>query len=151
MTGAHSSTSDVLLVEDNVSDIMVALRAFRLHGLEHRVKVLRDGAEALDYLCGVSPEDAPPSLPKVVLLDLRMPRLDGRAVLRRLRADERMREVPIVIVSSSQAESDIRDCYRMGANSFVVKSFDEKRPGEYLVDVAWYWLNLNRVADRETR
>lgn len=147
MTVERSSTSDVLLVEDNVSDVMVALRAFRLHGLAHRVKVLRDGAEALDYLCGAATEGEPPPLPKVVLLDLRMPRLDGRAVLRWMRADERMREVPIVVVSSSQAERDIRDCYRMGANSFVVKSFDEKRPGEYLVDVAWYWLNLNRVAD----
>jgi CheY-like chemotaxis protein len=147
MTVERSSTSDVLLVEDNVSDIMVALRAFRLHGLENRVKVLRDGAEALDYLCGVDAEGEPPPLPKVVLLDLRMPRIDGRAVLRWIRADERMREVPIVVVSSSQAESDIHDCYRMGANSFVVKSFDQKRPGGYLVDVAWYWLNVNRVAE----
>ncbi len=140
--------SEILLVEDNASDVIVAMRAFRLHGLEHRVKVLRDGAEALDYLTGDDPEDghAPPPLPKVVLLDLRMPRVDGRAVLLHMRADERMREVPIVIVSSSQAASDIRDCYRMGANSFIVKSVDAKRPGEYLVDVAQYWLNLNRVA-----
>lgn len=139
---------DVLLVDDNVSDIIVAMRAFRLHGLEHRVKALRDGAEALDYLTARGPEDGdqPPALPKVVLLDLRMPRVDGRGVLRHMRADERMREVPIVIVSSSQAASDIHDCYRMGANSFIVKSVDAQRPGEYLVDVAEYWLNLNRVA-----
>jgi two-component system response regulator len=139
--------SDLLLVEDNLSDVMVAQRAFRLHGLEHRVKILRDGAEALDYLNGAGLEEGedPPPLPKVVLLDLRMPRVDGRAVLRQLRADARMKEVPIVIVSSSRAESDMRECYRMGANSFVVKSFDPKRPGEYLVDVARYWLNLNRV------
>jgi CheY-like chemotaxis protein len=128
---------------------MVALRAFRLHGLDHRVKVVRDGAEALDYLTGVGLEEGaePPPLPKVVLLDLRMPRVDGRDVLRQMRADERMREIPIVIVSSSKAERDMHDCYRMGANSFVVKSFDAKRPGEYLVDVARYWLNLNRVPD----
>ena len=145
----HSSTSDLLLVEDNLSDIMVAQRAFRLHGLEHRVKILRDGAEALDYLTGecLGDDAEPPPLPKVVLLDLRMPRVDGRAVLRRMREDPRMKAIPVVIVSSSQAENDIRDCYQMGANSFIVKSFDEKRPGEYLVDVAQYWLNLNRVAD----
>jgi two-component system response regulator len=115
------------------------------------VKVLRDGAEAVDYLAGEGegsePEQHGPPLPKVILLDLRMPRMDGRAVLRHVRADARTRDVPVVVVSSSQAETDIRDCYEMGANSFVVKSFDAKRPGEYLVDVARYWLNLNRVAD----
>ena len=143
------STSDLLLVEDNQNDVMVAMRAFRLHGLEHRVKVLRDGAAALDYLAGDEEGGGPgpPPLPKVILLDLRMPRVDGRAVLRQVRADTRTKDVPIVIVSSSQADSDIRDCYQMGANSFVVKSFDAKRPGEYLVDVALYWLNLNRVAE----
>jgi len=143
------STFDLLLVEDNLSDIMVAMRAFRLHGLENRVKVLRDGAAALDYLFGegIEGEHEPPPLPKVILLDLRMPRIDGRAVLRHVRADARTKDVPIVIVSSSQAESDIHDCYQMGANSFVVKSFDAKRPGEYLVDVARYWLDLNRVAE----
>lgn len=140
--------SDLLLVEDNASEVLVAMRAFRLHGLEHRVKILRDGAEALDYLSGEIDEygDAPPPLPKVVLLDLRMPRIDGLTVLRRMRADERMKEVPIVIVSSTHARGDILDCYRMGANSFVVKTVDATRPGEYLVDIARYWLDLNRVA-----
>ncbi|MEX2205474.1 MAG: response regulator [Myxococcota bacterium] len=142
-------TSDLLLVEDNQNDIMVAMRAFRLHGLEHRVTVLRDGAAALDYLTGAgAPEESEPlPLPKVILLDLRMPRIDGREVLRHLRTDTRTKGVPVVIVSSSQAETDIRDCYDLGANSFVVKTFDAKRPGEYLVDVARYWLNLNRVAE----
>jgi two-component system, response regulator len=141
--------SDVLIVEDNLSDVVIALRAFRIHGLQDRVKILRDGAEALDYLNGegIGDEREPPPLPKVVLLDLRMPRIDGREVLRQIRADRRMRSLPVVIVSSSQARTDIRDCYEMGANSFIVKSVDPKRPGEYLVDVAEYWLNLNRVAE----
>lgn len=140
--------SDLLLVEDNASEVLVAMRAFRLHGLEHRVKILRDGAEALDYLSGENETngDEPPPLPKVVLLDLRMPRIDGLTVLKRMRADERMKEVPIVIVSSTHARGDIRDCYRMGANSFVVKTVDATRPGEYLVDIARYWLDLNRVS-----
>jgi two-component system response regulator len=140
---------DLLLVEDNLNDVVVALRAFRMHGLEQRVKVVRDGAEAIDYLTGDGSEAAGSGaqLPKVILLDLRMPRMDGRDVLRCVRGDARTRDVPVVVVSSSQAENDIRDCYEMGANSFVVKSFDAKRPGEYLVDVARYWLTLNRVAD----
>jgi two-component system, response regulator len=149
MQVSQSAKSDVLLVDDDMNDVTVALRAFRLHGLEHRVKVVRDGAEALDYLNGAGLEAGVerPKLPKVVLLDLRMPRVDGRAVLQQIRADRRTSELPIVIVSSSRAERDMHDCYRMGANSFVVKSFDAKRPGEYLVDVARYWLNLNRVPD----
>ena len=148
MQSAQLRTPDVLLVDDDANDITVALRAFRRNGLEDRVRVMRDGAEALDYLTGASETGAePPPLPKVVFLDLRMPRIDGRDVLRTMRADDRMREVPIVIVSSSRAERDMHDCYRMGANSFVVKRFDATRPGEYLVDVARYWLNLNRVPD----
>lgn len=140
--------SELLLVEDNLSDIVVAMRAFRIKGIEHRVKVLRDGAEALEYL-GIGHEfddaDLQP-VPKVVLLDLRMPRVDGREVLASMRADERTRSVPIVIVSSSESQRDINDCYRLGANSFIVKRIDAKRPGEYLAEIAEYWLNLNRVA-----
>ena len=141
--------SDVLMVEDNPSDIVIAMRAFRIHGLESRLVVLRDGAAALGYLSGegLGDEGVPTPLPKVVMLDLRMPRIDGREVLRQIRADDRMRQVPVVIVSSYQARSDIRECYRLGANSFVVKTVDPKRPGEYLVDIADYWLNINRVAD----
>jgi CheY-like chemotaxis protein len=142
--------SDVLFVEDSASEIVVALRAFRLHGLEHRITILRDGAEVLHYLTGngdaTSDESPLAPLPKVVMLDLRMPRLDGLEVLQRVRANERTREVPIVVVTSSQARNDVLDCYRMGANSFVVKRVDLKRPGEYLVDIARYWLELNRVA-----
>jgi CheY-like chemotaxis protein len=137
-----------LLVEDNQSEVVVAMRAFRLHALDHRVKVVRDGAEALAYLFGDGEEDrnARPPRPKVILLDLRMPRLDGRAVIREVRSDQLMKEVPIVVVSSSLAQNDIQECYRLGANSFVVKKFDPDNPGEYLVDVARYWLDLNRVA-----
>jgi CheY-like chemotaxis protein len=140
--------SELLLVEDNLSDVVVAMRAFRIKGIEHRVKVLRDGAEALEYLGIGGRGDAadPPPVPKVMLLDLRMPRVDGLAVLRFMRADERTRTVPIVIVSSSESQRDVDECYRLGANSFIVKKIDAKRPGEYLAEIAEYWLNLNRVA-----
>jgi len=143
MSIAHA---DVLLVEDNSTDVAVALRAFRRHAMEDRVKVLRDGAEVVEYLLGETQrDDGPPPHPKVILLDLKMPRMDGRAVLRQLRADSRTRHIPIVIVSSSDREIDVRDCYVLGANSFVVKQFDPMRPGEYLVDTARYWLETNEV------
>jgi two-component system, response regulator len=141
--------ADLILVEDNSSDVAVALRAFRRHALAHRVKVLRDGAEAVDYLLASPREMA--VTPKVILLDLKMPRMDGRAVLRQLRADERTRHIPIVIVSSSDREGDVRECYELGANSFVVKQFDPSRPGEYMVDTARYWLDTNEVPRAERR
>jgi two-component system response regulator len=135
-----SEGPDVLLVDDDSNDVVVALRAFRRHAMEDRIKVLGGGEAAVEYLLGADAERhlAPP--PKLILLDLRMPRLDGRSVLRALRADARTRNIPIVVVTSSTHESDARDCYALGANDFVVKHFDPRRPGEYLVETALQWL-----------
>jgi len=134
--------AEVLLVEDDSNDIAVALRALQRHSLGTRVKVLRDGAELLDYL-EHSEHNNPP---KLILLDLKMPRLDGRAALRELRTRETTRHVPVVVVSSSSQQRDVRDCYELGANSFVVKQFDPYAPGEYLVSTVRYWLDMNEVA-----
>ena len=131
---------DILLVEDDANDIAVALRAFRRHSLEDRVHVLRDGAELVDYMADAEETAAPP---KLILLDLKMPRLDGRAALRELRRSDPSRRVPIVIVSSSRRREDVRECYELGANSFVVKQMNPRAPGEYLVEVVRYWLDLN--------
>lgn len=131
--------ADILVVEDDDADIAVAMRAFQRHDLDDRVEVLRDGREAVEALLSQQ------TTPKVVLLDLRMPRLDGKEVLRRLRADERTRTLPIVIVSASGHPDDIRECYELGANSYVTKQYGSTSPGSYLVEVATYWLDLNRV------
>jgi len=137
---------EVLVVDDDSNDVAVALRAFRRHGMEDSVKVMRDGAEAFEFLLG---EDTAVNgerrlVPKVIFLDLKMPKLDGLKLLQELRSHERTRDVPIVIVTSSDRESDVRDSYRRGANSFVVKQFDPAKPGEYLVAIARYWLDMNR-------
>jgi CheY-like chemotaxis protein len=134
--------ADVLLVEDDSNDVAVALRALQRHSLGTRVKVLRDGAELLDYLEQSERSDPP----KLILLDLKMPRLDGRAALRELRTRDTTRHVPVVVVSSSSQQRDVRDCYELGANSFVVKQFDPYAPGEYLVSTVKYWLDMNEVA-----
>jgi CheY-like chemotaxis protein len=134
--------ADVLLVEDDSNDVAVAMRALQRHSLGTRVKVLRDGAELLDYLESTD-RNGPP---KLILLDLKMPRLDGRAALRELRTRDSTRHVPIVVVSSSSQQRDVRDCYELGANSFVVKQFDPYAPGEYLVSTVRYWLDMNEVA-----
>jgi len=134
---------EIVLVEDDGNDLAVALRAFRRGRLEERVQVLRDGEAALEYLRDVSHLAGVPT-PKVVFLDLKMPKVDGLSVLRELRSDERTQRIPVVVVSSSDREIDVREAYRLGANSYLVKRFDPARPGEYLVDAARYWLDLNR-------
>jgi len=138
----EGSRIDVLLVEDDANDIAVALRAFRRHSLEDRVCVLRDGAELVDYLETHNLRGRPP---KLILLDLKMPRLDGRAALRELRSRPETRHIPVVVVSSSDQQSDVRECYELGANSFVVKQLNPWSPGTYLVDTVRYWLDLNEA------
>jgi CheY-like chemotaxis protein len=132
--------ADVLLVDDDANDIAVALRAFRKHALDARVRVFRDGAELLDYLASMNLRVR---APKLILLDLKMPRLDGRGALRELRSRPDTRHIPVVVVSTSDQRSDVRDCYELGANSFVVKQFDTTSPGAYLVETVRYWLDRN--------
>jgi two-component system response regulator len=131
------------LVEDDANDIAVAMRAFRRSSLEDRVCVLRDGVELVEYLETHNLRGRPL---KVILLDLKMPRMDGRAVIRELRSREETRHIPIVVVSSSDQPSDVLECYELGANSFVVKQLTPSMPGTYLVDTVRYWLEINEVA-----
>lgn len=135
--------AEVLLVDDDANDVAVALRALRKHSLEERVRVFRDGVELIDYLATVNLRVR---RPRLILLDLKMPRLDGRAALRALRSRPETRHVPVVVVSSSDRQSDVRDCYELGANSFVVKQFNPTSPGTYLVETVRYWLDRNEVA-----
>lgn len=135
--------ADILLVEDDENDVAVALRAFRRHSLEARVCVLRDGVELVDYM---ETHNLRGRSPKVILLDLKMPRMDGRAALRELRRRPETRNIPVVMVSSSSQQSDVRECYELGANSYVVKQLTPWSPGAYLVDTVRYWLDMNEVA-----
>jgi CheY-like chemotaxis protein len=135
--------ADVLLVEDDANDVAVALRAFRRHSLEARVCVLRDGVELVDYMQNQTLRGR---APKVILLDLKMPRMDGRAALRELRSRPETRNIPVVMVSSSNQQSDVRECYELGANSYVVKQLTPWSPGAYLVDTVRYWLDMNEIA-----
>src|SRR5712691_4718464 len=113
----------VLLVEDNPQDEKLALRALRKNDIGHEVVVARDGAEALDYLFARSADDAPDSraLPQLILLDLKLPKVDGLEVLRRIRAHEKLRLLPVVILTSSVLESDLTQGYALGANSYIRK------------------------------
>jgi two-component system response regulator len=136
----------LLLVEDNPDDAELTLRAFRKNKVPNGIHLVRDGAEALEWLLGPGgAAGAPDRMPGVVLLDLKLPKIDGLEVLRRIRADERTRFLPVVILTSSDEEVDLVNGYRLGANSYVRKPVDF---GEFLkatLQLAFYWLVLNVV------
>ncbi len=136
---AETGDVDILLVEDNPNDAELTQRAFRKSDLDVRLTIVRDGAEALDYLFGGKPR------PKVVLLDLKLLKIDGIDVLRRIRAGERTRTIPVVVLTSSQEERDIVECYELGANSYVVKPVDFDRFYRTVSDIGAYWLVLNKL------
>jgi two-component system response regulator len=139
----------ILLVEDNPDDEALALRAFAKAEIDHPVVVARDGQEALDYLfaTGAHSTRNPARTPAVILLDLKLPRLDGREVLRRIRADEHTRHVPVVVLSTSRQPEDIHEAHALGANSYVRKPVDFERFLAALGQLAQYWLNINETAD----
>ncbi len=138
---------DVLLIEDSDDDVWVARRAFQRHQMGERLARVRTGEEAMRYLeASLDQGSGVPSLPRVVFLDLNLPGIRGLEVLRQMRADERLRLIPVVVISSSSRDSDIRESYRLGANSFVSKRYGQSQPGEYVVDIARYWLDLNQPA-----
>jgi len=128
---------EVLLVEDNASDIELTLRALQKRNLANRVVVARDGVEALELL------GRPAPLPKVVLLDLKLPKLNGLEVLRRLKSNERTKRIPVVVLTSSHEEPDVEESYRLGVNSYIVKPVDFESFASAVAEVGLYWLLLN--------
>ncbi len=135
----------VLLVEDNPDDVELTVRAFRKSNIGNRVVVVEDGAEALDWLHRPGPDGALRPLPEVVLLDLKLPRVDGLEVLRRIRENERTRVLPVVILTSSNEERDMVESYRLGANSYVRKPVEFGEFMEAARELGLYWLVLNRL------
>lgn len=135
----------ILLVEDNPDDEMLTLRALRRNNIVNKVVVARDGVEALDYLFGTGPykDQEPPQLPAVTLLDIKLPKIDGLEVLRRIRSHERTELIPVVILTSSKEEQDIVNGYRLGANSYIRKPVDFEKFTEAVRELGLYWLLLN--------
>lgn len=134
----------ILLVEDNPDDEALTLRAFGKNHISNRVIVARDGVEALDYLFATgSHEGAAPPLPAVVLLDLKLPRIDGLEVLRRIRANARTALLPVVILTTSKEQQDILDGYSLGANSYIRKPVDFDKFIQAVGQLGLYWLVLN--------
>ena len=142
--------NQILLVEDNEGDEALTLRALHKNGILEPVYVVRDGVEALDYLMARNAYIGAP-LPKVVLLDLNLPKLSGFEVLRTLRLSSRTISLPVVVLSSSQEDRDLAEAYALGANSYVVKPVDFKQFSETVRQVGSYWLNLNQRAPVPTQ
>lgn len=135
----------ILLVEDEPNDVDLTVRALKEHHIANEVVVVRDGAEALDYLLGTAAtlEREAMIMPTVILLDLKLPKVDGLELLRRLRADPRTQLLPVVILKSSNEERDLLSAYSLGANSYIRKPVDFKQFSEAIRQLGLYWLILN--------
>jgi two-component system, response regulator len=143
----NNQRAEILLVEDNPNDVKLTLNAFKFANLANSVHVARDGVEALEFLFGAasSPDAKIPGRPKLILLDLKLPRLDGHEVLKRIKGDPRTRGIPVVILTSSAEERDVMRTYEVGANSYIVKPVDFEQFTESIRDIGKYWLEINHT------
>ncbi len=138
---------EILLVEDNPNDVELTLRALQKQNLSSKVFVVKDGAEALDFIfaTGTYSQRKIENLPKVILLDLKLPKVDGIEVLRRVKSDERTRYTPVVMLTSSQEERDVLATYNLGVNSYIVKPVDFSNFIHAISELGVYWGILNKV------
>ncbi len=137
---------EILLVEDNPTDAELATLALREHNLANKLVWVKDGAEALDFLfaTGAYAGRKVENGPKVVLLDLRLPKIDGLEVLRRLKGDARMKKIPVVVVTSSREDRDVVASYDLGVNSYISKPVDFEEFSKVVSELGFYWLLINR-------
>ena len=139
----------ILLVEDNLDDELLTIRALKKNNLLNNVEVVRDGAEALEYLYKEGKfKNRNKSLPEVILLDLKLPKLSGLEVLKQIRSDERTRYLPVVILTSSDEDRDLIESYKLGANSYVHKPVDFNQFTEAVNSLGLYWLIINKSAKK---
>ena len=146
-TQQNMNEVEVLLVEDNPSDAELTVRSLKKRNLANRLFHVKDGAEALDFLFaqGAFASRRVESGPKVVLLDLKLPKIDGIEVLRRIKLDERTKVIPVVVMTSSREDRDLVDCYNLGVNGYVVKPVEFEDFARAVSDLGCYWLLLNEI------
>ena len=137
---------EILLVEDNPDDLEMTLRVLRKMNLANRIQIARDGAEALDFIFCRGPhiERKIEHFPKVVLLDLKLPKVDGLELLRAIKGDARTKMIPVVVLTSSKEQRDVLESYQLGVNSYIVKPVDFGRFAEAVQQLGLYWLLLNQ-------
>jgi CheY-like chemotaxis protein len=137
---------EILLVEDNALDAELTMRALKHGGLANKLLWVKDGQQALDYLFRQGDyEHRSDTVPRIVMLDLKMPKVDGIEVLRAIKARERTRRIPVVVMTSSEEEQDVTRTYELGVNSYVVKPVDFNALAEFASHAGYYWLAINRT------
>ena len=136
---------DVLLVEDNASDAEMTIRALKKNNLANRLLHLKDGAQALDFIFaeGEYANRQIKHTPKIILLDLKMPKVNGKEVLQKIKSDARTRKIPVVVLTSSREDPDIKDCYDLGVNGYVVKPVEFDEFHKAISDLGLFWLIVN--------
>ncbi|MCE3294956.1 MAG: response regulator [Crocinitomicaceae bacterium] len=142
---------EILLVEDNVSDAELTIRALKKQNIANKLIHLKDGAQAIDYLFGEGDFTGrnTDNVPRVILLDLKMPKVTGIEVLERIKADERTRKIPVVVLTSSKEDPDIQRCYDLGVNSYVVKPVDFDSFAKAVGNLGMYWVLLNQAPNKD--
>jgi two-component system response regulator len=138
---------ELLLVEDNINDAELTIRELKKHNLANNLYHVKDGEEALDFLFATGKYAGSRNVnhtPKVVLLDIQMPKVNGMEVLQRIKSDERTKATPVVILTSSKEDPDVQRCYKLGANSYIVKPVNFERFAEAIKNLGFFWLLLNQ-------
>lgn len=140
----------ILLVEDNPNDAELAIRSLKKHNLANRVHWVKDGAEALEYVFGNDPNTAPhrDGGLKLILLDLKLPKVDGKEVLEKVKTDPQSSSIPVVVMTSSNDDRDIEECYRLGANSYITKPVEFENFAKAVAELGFYWMLLNEAPDK---
>ena len=138
---------EILLIEDSPDDVEITLRAFQKHDLAKKIHVVRDGEEALECLfsTGRYAGRVACSNPRLILLDLKLPKVDGTEILQRCKSDPRTKSIPVVVFTSSREERDLTDTYNLGANSYIIKPLDLSQFTETIRQVSLYWMGLNQL------
>jgi CheY-like chemotaxis protein len=144
---SENEQCQILLIEDNPDDIELTLHALRKTGIVQQVQVAHDGDDALDFLFGEGKwaNRDPDHRPRLILLDIKLPQLDGKDVLRRIKTDERSRHIPVVVLTGFDNAAQVDECYQLGANSFLVKPVDYAQFVEMVKNLGMYWLRLNEM------
>ncbi|MHB8772620.1 MAG: response regulator [Syntrophales bacterium] len=142
------NTAEILIVEDNRHDVAMIQEAFSERNIKEKVRVLGNGAEVLDYFFGSEgclSHNSQFPCPKFIMLDLKLPKVSGLEVLRRLKADERTKNIPVIVFTSSNEAKDRSECYLSGANSYIVKPLDADCFSQFVADIKTYWFMMNRT------